>query len=501
MEQPHFDVIIVGAGLSGIGMAHQLRREHPNKTLAILEGRAAIGGTWDLFRYPGIRSDSDMHTLGYSFRPWSEAQAIADGPAIRSYIRETAEAEGIVRHIRFRQQVKRASWSSEEARWTVEVEDGESGQLRRYSCGFLCMCSGYYSYKQGYTPKFPGIERFTGTIVHPQQWPEDLDYRDKQVVVIGSGATAVTLVPAMAEQAAHVVMLQRTPTWISSKPGVDAVAKLLARFLPESIVYGLVRRKNIAIGQLFYRLTRVRPDLARKLLLRGLRSELGDSYDIATHFTPSYDPWDQRLCLVPDGDLFAAIRSGSVSVVTDHIETFTERGVALRSGRELAADLIVTATGLQLVVLGEVDFEVDGQAVDFSRCYTYKGTMFSDVPNLAYVFGYINASWTLRAELIAAHASRVLAHMDRVGATRCVPRIPAANMRPAPFLDFDAGYVKRSADVLPKQGDVAPWITPQDYELDRELLLRAPLDDGALEFSAPQRQRHGRESGGAAAAS
>lgn len=484
----HFDVIIVGAGLSGVGTAHHLQLHCPKKTFVLLEGRAAVGGTWDLFRYPGIRSDSDMHTLGYNFKPWRMAKAIADGPAILNYINETAQEHGIDRHIRLQHKVVAARWSSREAKWTVEVERGDSGERIQLSCNFLMMCAGYYSYRHGFTPEFPGRDRFHGRIVHPQEWPADLDYAGKKVVVIGSGATAMTLVPAMARTAASVVMLQRSPTYVVSRPDRDAIANFLRQILPATWAYAITRWKNVTLQQWIYRKTRTAPDKVRKKLLAMIRAELGPEYDVGKHFTPRYNPWDQRLCLVPNSDLFAAIRSGKASVVTDHIETFTESGIRLQSGGELDADIIVAATGLELVVLGEAAFEVDGKPVHFSETWSYKGMMYTGIPNLATAFGYINASWTLRADLIAEYVCRLLNHMDESG-TRVVEarlRPQDADMQPRPWIDgFSAGYMERAMHLFPKQGDREPWINPQNYKRDKQMFRHGALADGALRFYNP----------------
>jgi len=485
----HFDVVIVGAGLSGIGAAYHLKDKCPGKSFAILEGREAIGGTWDLFRYPGIRSDSDMHTLGYNFKPWREAKAIADGSSIRKYVREAAAENGITGHIRFKHLVKAASWSSDDARWTLEVERVDQGDRIQLTCNFLSMCGGYYSYENGYTPDFEGIERFEGRIVHPQEWPEDLDYSNRRVVVIGSGATAMTLVPAMAENGAKVTLLQRSPTYVISRPDEDVIANTLRKFLPEKVAYAITRWKNVGLQGLFYRRTRVAPETIKRKLLDMVRQHLGPDYDVDTHFTPRYNPWDQRLCLVPNADLFKAIKSGGVSVVTDHIERFTETGLTLKSGKTLDADIIVTATGLNLVVLAGVEFSVDGQAVNFADTWTYKGMMYSDIPNLLQTFGYINASWTLRADLNAEYVCRLLNHMDDLGMRQCTPRLREQdqNMVPRPWIDgFSSGYMQRVMHLFPTQGDHDPWRNTQDYKLDKKMIRHAALEDGAMLFSNPK---------------
>jgi cation diffusion facilitator CzcD-associated flavoprotein CzcO len=483
MPSEHVDVLIIGAGLSGICAAYYLQTRCPSKTYAILEGRSALGGTWDLFRYPGIRSDSDMYTLGYSFRPWKQGKAIADGPSILSYIRETAAAYGIDRHIRFDHRVRRAAWSSADATWTVEAESGPAGEIARFTCNFLFTCSGYYDYASGYTPEWPGSERFAGRIVHPQHWPADLDYAGKRVVVIGSGATAVTLVPAMAEQAAQVTMLQRSPTYIVAQPARDAIADWLRRRLPERLAHGLVRWKNVLLGMLFYTLMRRRPAMAKRTLINRVREQLGPGYDVDTHFTPSYNPWDQRLCLVPDADLFKAMKSGRAAVVTDQIESFTETGIRLRSGQELAADVIVTATGLNLKIMSGIELSVDGAPLRLAQSMSYKGMMYSDVPNLASVFGYTNASWTLKCELTAAYVCRLLNYMDRHGYAQCTPRRRDPSIREEPALSFTSGYVQRALDSLPHQGSKRPWKLYQNYLLDLLTLRFGRMDDGALEFA------------------
>ncbi len=487
----HFDVLIVGAGLSGVGAAVHLHERCPTKRYAILEARASIGGTWDLFRYPGVRSDSDMHTLGYRFKPWTDAKAIADGPSILDYVKRTAAEYGVDRHIRHGHKVVAAAWSSAAAAWTVEIER-DGGERVKFTCNFLYMCAGYYSYREGYTPAFEGAERFKGRIVHPQAWPEDLDYAGKRVVVIGSGATAMTLVPSMAETAAKVVMLQRSPTYVVARPEHDAIANRLRKLLPAKWAYALTRWKNTALQGFFYRRTRTNPEQTKTMILSGVRKALGPDYDVETHFTPRYNPWDQRLCLVPNGDLFAAINTGKAEVVTDQIEGFTEAGVRLKSGAELAADIIVTATGLNLAMLGEAAFSVDGAPVDFAKTWTYKGLMFSGVPNLVSTFGYINASWTLRADLTAEYVCRLLGHMDATGDRQVTPRLRAGEeaMPARPWIeDFSAGYMQRMMDHMPRQGDRAPWINPQDYARDKVMLRQGALEDGALVFDNPQAAR------------
>jgi monooxygenase len=479
MQREHVDVLVVGAGISGIGAAYHLQTSCPDRTYAILEARDDIGGTWDLFRYPGIRSDSDMYTLGYSFKPWTDPKAIADAPSILAYLRETAREHGIDGKIRFRQRVTRASWSSADARWTVETERAA------FTCNFLFMCSGYYDYAAGYTPEFAGTQRFAGRIVHPQKWPDALDYAGKRVVVIGSGATAVTLVPAMAKTAAHVTMLQRSPTYIVSMPGEDRVANWLRRRLPDRVAYAITRWKNVLLGMWFYRFCRRNPTRARALITRWLTNELGPGFDVATHFNPRYNPWEQRVCLVPDSDLFAAMRAGHASIVTDQIETFTEKGLRLRSGTELEADIIVTATGLNLLFLGGLEATVDGMRVDFAKTVNYKGMMFSDVPNLALAIGYTNASWTLKAELICRYVCRLLNHMTKTRMRQCTPRLRDSRFEPMPFLDLTSGYVQRAIDRFPQQGSRTPWRLHQNYALDLLMLQRGAVDDGVMEFSNP----------------
>jgi cation diffusion facilitator CzcD-associated flavoprotein CzcO len=488
----YIDVVIVGAGLSGVGAACHLQDKCPGKSYAILESRAATGGTWDLFRYPGIRSDSDMHTLGYNFKPWTESKAIADGPDILKYIKETATEHRVDEHIRYGHRVVRASWSSIDALWKIEVERADTDERVVLCANMMLMCSGYYNYEHGYLPEFKGRERFAGNIVHPQQWPEDLDYSGKKVVVIGSGATAMTLIPEMAEDVDHIVMLQRSPTYVISFPDKDLIANILRWILPEKWAYAITRWKNIKFQQWMYGQTRKRPATVKRFLLRQVRKELGKDYDVEKHFSPAYDPWDQRLCLVPNSDLFAAIRSGKASVVTDQIDTFTEHGILLTSGNELEADIIVTATGLDLLVLGGVEFVVDGEVVDLADTISYKGMMNSDVPNLVSTFGYVNASWTLRADLIAEYFCRLINHMDAVGARQCTPRLRDEDraMPKRPYIiGFSSGYIQRVLDKLPKQGDREPWTNPQNYSRDRLMFRQGNLEDGALVFDNPSRHQ------------
>lgn len=486
----HFDVVVVGAGISGIGAGYFLQRDCPDRSYVILEGRARIGGTWDLFRYPGIRSDSDMYTLGYSFRPWTQAKAIADGPAILRYLDDTARDHGIDKHIRHQHKVIAASWSTSDARWTVSVERGPDKERAEFTCNFLFMCSGYYNYAVGYLPDFAGRDRFKGEIVHPQFWPESLDYAGKRVVVIGSGATAVTLVPEMAKTAAHVTMLQRSPTYIVARPSEDGIANWLRRKLPGRLAYRITRVKNVALGQFFYRLARKKPEKTKERLIQMVRDELGPDYDVATHFTPRYNPWDQRICLVPDADLFASIRDGTASVVTDQIERFEEDGIRLKSGDLLPADVIVTATGLDMQLMGGIPFTVDGERVDPARSLGYKAMMYSDIPNLASSFGYTNASWTLKSDLTAAYVARLLNAMKKRGMRQATPRM-AGDVKPEPFLTFTSGYVQRGMDKFPRQGDRKPWRVHQNYALDLMALKFGGIDEG-MEFSNPEPARASR---------
>lgn len=479
----HVDVLVVGAGISGIGAGYHLQTNCPDRSYAIFEGRADLGGTWDLFRYPGIRSDSDMYTLGYSFKPWTEAKAIADGPSIMKYLRNTVRDYGIDKKIRFGLHVKRAAWSTPDACWTVDAERVGTGEAVQITCNFLFMCSGYYNYESGYTPDFAGLEDYGGKVVHPQKWTPDIDYAGKRVVVIGSGATAVTLVPELAKQAAHVTMLQRSPTYVISRPAEDKIANGLRRILPSSMAYSITRWKNVLMGMYFFSLCRRKPAVAKKGILDLVRAELGPDYDIQTHFTPKYNPWEQRLCLVPDSDLFQSLKSGRASVVTDHIETFTKTGLKLTSGLELPADLVVTATGLRMQVLSDLHITVDGVQIHHTSKMIYKGMMYSDVPNMAFSFGYTNASWTLKADLTSEFVCRLLNHMQKTGTRQCTPRLTDTTVTYEPFVDFSSGYFQRSLDQLPRQGSKKPWKLNQNYALDIMTLKYGKLDDGTMEFT------------------
>ena len=480
--EDHVDVLIVGAGLSGVGAACHLQRRCPGRSFAIVEARSAIGGTWDLFRYPGVRSDSDMFTLGYSFKPWEDAKAIADGPSIRAYVREAAMENGVQEKIRFDTRALSAEWSSERSEWSVELE-GPGGVRSTIGCSFLFGCTGYYRYDEGFTPRFEGVERFAGTVVHPQHWPEDLDYAGKRVIVIGSGATAVTLVPAMAPDAAHVTMLQRSPSYVLSLPGDDPVAKLARRWLPPPAAYAIVRWKNALMALGLYTLSRRRPSLVKRLLRRATRRRLPAGYDVDTHFNPTYNPWDQRMCLVPDGDLFEAISSGEASVVTGAIDRFTQDGVLLEDGRALEADIVITATGLNLLALGGIELAVDGREADIAETVGYKGMMLSGIPNFAFAVGYTNASWTLKADLVSEYVCRLLGYMRERGYDAVTPLPPDPSQPTLPFLDLDSGYVRRSIDSFPRQGAVTPWRLNQNYPRDVRLLRHGPVEDAGVRFS------------------
>ncbi|WP_410812513.1 flavin-containing monooxygenase [Micromonospora sp. 067-2] len=482
MTSDHVDVLIIGAGLSGIGAACHLSRDCPDKSYAVLEARDAIGGTWDLFRYPGVRSDSDMFTLGYSFKPWTNPKAIADGAAIREYVRETAQEYDVPRHIRFAHRAVRAEWDSVTARWTVYAQHVDTAETAVLTCSFLFACSGYYRYDEGYTPPLPGVDAYGGRLVHPQHWPDDLDHSGRTVVVIGSGATAVTLVPAMAERAAHVTMLQRSPTYVMALPSRDVLADALRRWLPAKAAYPVVRWKNVLLSTANFQLSRRAPRLVKRLLRRAAKGRLPIGYDIDRHFSPRYDPWDQRLCVVPDGDLFTAVQQGRASVVTDTIDTFTEHGVRLTSGDEVPADIVVTATGLNLLALGGLTLVVDGAEVDLASTVAYKGMMLSGVPNFALTIGYTNASWTLKADLVAGYVCRLLRHLDRTGQQVVTP-LPPPDGELVPIIDLRSGYVLRSLDALPKQGAVRPWRLYQNYARDVLLMRHGRLTDEGVRFS------------------
>jgi monooxygenase len=484
----HVDVLIIGAGLSGVGAACHLQTECPNKTFTILEARGESGGTWDLFRYPGVRSDSDMFTLAYSFRPWKGTRAIVDGSSILRYIRETATDRGIDRTIRYHRRAVKATWSSSEARWTVEVERTDTGTTEHLTCSFLFGNTGYYRYDVGYAPHFEASETFRGQIVHPQAWPEDLDYTDKRIVVIGSGATAVTLVPALARRARHVTMLQRSPSYIASLPDRDPIDDLARRTLPPAASGAVIRWKNVLFGWLLFQLSRHAPRFMRGLLRTGVERQLPEGYDVDTHFTPTYEPWDQRLCLAPDGDVFKAISDGSASVVTGRIASITETGVRLESGQVLEADVIVTATGLNLLVLGGMTIEVDGRPIDLSEVVTHKSVLLCGVPNLAFTFGYTNASWTLKSDLAARYVCRLLNHMDRRGLPICTPIEPDPTMATRPYLDLTSGYIRRSPGAFPKQGTKAPWRVRHNYPVDFVVFRYGRLDN-AVAFSRPAPER------------
>ena len=484
MTQNHFNVIVVGAGISGIGAGYYLQKKCPNKSFVILEGRDNIGGTWDLFRYPGIRSDSDMNTMGFRFKPWMGVKSIADGPSILSYLEETVKENDLNKKIHFNQWVNEASWSSEDAQWTVQAENKKTQEHQDFTCDFLFLCGGYYNYEEGYTPHFAGRENFLGQIIHPQKWPKNLDYKNKKVVVIGSGATAVTIIPTMAEEAAHVTMLQRSPTYFLSAPDEDPVGNFLRKIISSKLTYKLVRWKNIRFQWWFFQKCRKFPKKVKEFLITQVREALGPNYDIETHFTPKYNPWEQRLCLVPNGDLFNVINAGKASVITDHIDRFTKKGIKLKSGGEVEADLIVTATGLNLEVCNGIKLEVDNNEVDISKTMTYKGMMFSDVPNLVATFGYTNASWTLRADLTSEYVCRLLNFMDKKGYANCCPRTAEHVEQAGDWLDFTSGYVKRSMHKFPKQGSRDPWRNTQNFPKDVLAIRWGNIDNKELKFTA-----------------
>lgn len=477
----HFDVLVVGAGISGIGAGYHLQTKCPGKSYAILEGRETIGGTWDLFRYPGIRSDSDMYTLGFSFYPWKEKEAIADGPAILNYLHETSENFNIKEKIKFSHYVESASWSSDDSQWKLKVKSKEKTEIM--TCNFIFMCSGYYSYKEGYTPDFEGINDFNGQIVHPQKWTTDINYVDKNVIVIGSGATAVTIVPEVAKKAKHVTMLQRSPTYVVSAPQKDPIASLLQSFLPTKAAYFIVRWKNILRQHWFFRLCKSNPKRVKDFILSQIRKELGPDYDIEKHFTPNYNPWDQRMCLVPNGDLFESINNKKASIVTDEINCFTRNGIKLKSGDELAADLVVTATGLNMELLSNIDLIVDKSKIDLSNTVTYKGMMFSGVPNLVSTFGYTNASWTLGADLTSEYVCRLLNLMEKKSVTKCCPEANESIEKDENWLNLSSGYIERSKDIFPKQGKEKPWKNNQNFIKDIFQIRYGDLKDDDMKFS------------------
>lgn len=483
MATSHYDVLIVGAGLSGIGAAYHLQENCPNKTYAILERRQAIGGTWDLFRYPGVRSDSDMFTLGYAFKPWKGKKAIASGGSVRDYIREAASENGIDKKIKFGYQGVHASWSTPDARWTIDAKNEATGEVEQFSCNFLWLCSGYYNYDQGYTPDFPGLSKFKGQFIHPQKWPENLDYTNKKVVIIGSGATAVTLLPSMAEKAAHVTMLQRSPTYMVNLPDADPIVDNLRKVLPEKIVYRITRARNISLSMLFYQLCRERPEAMKRFLLKMVKRQVGPNVDMK-HFTPDYNPWDQRLCVVPNGDFFKTIREGKASIATDSIETFTKDGIKLKSGEVLQADIVITATGLDMLPFGGASVSVDGKPFKPNDEVGYKGIMLSNLPNAASVFGYINASWTLKADLVSEYICRVLNHMDKTGMRQCTPRLDPA-VEQVPMVDMSSGYFQRALHKFPKQGSKSPWRFYHNYALDIGYFRLSRVEDGVMSFTNP----------------
>lgn len=473
------DVLIVGAGISGVGAAWHLQHRCPDQSYAILEARDDLGGTWDLFRYPGIRSDSDMYTFGYNFRPWVDGKVFADGPSIRNYVRATASEAGMDRHIYFCRKVARASWDSASARWTLHIDGPEGGEVWRGR--FLILCSGYYRYESGYMPDFEGISDFNGEVIHAQLWPEGKDYAGKRVVIIGSGATAVTLLPAMAEKAAHVTMLQRTPSYIAARPSRDAIADALRKVLPGRLAYTLSRAKNVGLAMFFFALARAHPDFVKKGVIKQIRKELGEDFDVERHFSPPYNPWDQRFCLAPDGDFFEALKSGKASIVTDHIDRFVPEGIRLKSGEVLEADIVISATGLSMLVGGGIDISVDGESFAANETITYRGMMLSGVPNAAMAFGYTNASWTLKVDLTAERVCRLLNHMATKGHDYCVP-VPPQGMETLPLLDFSSGYVQRGLPNLPRQGATPPWRTYQNYVQDMLAIRYGRLEDGHLQF-------------------
>jgi cation diffusion facilitator CzcD-associated flavoprotein CzcO len=478
-----FDVVIIGAGLSGIGAACHLTRKTPSKSFVVLESRKEIGGTWDLFRYPGIRSDSDMHTLGYSFKPWKHEKSIADGSSILRYIHETAEEYDVQKNIRHGQKVEVVSWDSVKGVWTI-ILSKQGQNTTTISCSYIYSCTGYYRYDKGYMPEFSNLESFSGQIIHPQRWPDNFNYDGKTVVVIGSGATAITLVPAMAKSAKHVTMLQRSPTYVISSPSTDKLAAKIERFLPEKMAYMVTRWKNVIAQMILYRMSKRWPDYIRGKLIHWTKLQLGKDFDVDEHFSPQYKPWDQRLCLVPNGDLFKSLRKGSSSIVTDHIDQFYDKGIRLKSGKSLEADVVVTATGLELLALGGIKIEVDGKFVDISETTQYKGMMLSDVPNLFFATGYTNASWTLKCDLTSEYVCRLINHLDKTNKNICVPRTKNSTLKQVMSIGLESGYVQRSIDKFPKEGIISPWKLHQNYFLDLIGLRFKSVKDDFMEFSS-----------------
>ncbi|SVA09256.1 uncharacterized protein METZ01_LOCUS62110 [marine metagenome] len=484
MNQNHFNVIVVGAGISGISAGYHLQKRCPDQSFAILESRDTIGGTWDLFRYPGIRSDSDMQTMGFRFKPWKGVKNIADGPSILSYLDETVKENGLDKKIHFNRRVNEASWSSRNSKWTIQVENKKTQELKDFTCDFLFLCGGYYNYKEGYTPHFEGKDNFSGQIVHPQKWPDDLNYKNKEVVVIGSGATAVTIIPSIADEAEHVTMLQRSPTYFVAWPDEDKIGNILHKLLGSKIAYFMLRLKNIYFQWWFFQKCRKVPKRVKEFLINEVRKKLDINYDVDTHFTPNYNPWDQRLCLVPNGDLFNAINEGKASVVTDHIDKFTKEGIQLKSGDELKADIIITATGLNLEVCNGIRLLVDNDEVDISKTMTYKGMMFSNVPNLVATFGYTNASWTLRADLTSEYVCRLINFLNKKGYAYCCPRVDQSVEHDGNWLDFSSGYITRSMHKFPMQGSRDPWRNTQNFPRDVFAIRWGNIDDNELKFTA-----------------
>ncbi|OUS28708.1 FAD-containing monooxygenase EthA [Gammaproteobacteria bacterium 45_16_T64] len=484
MSKEYLDVLIVGAGLSGVGAACHLAKACPTKSFAILEGRERMGGTWDLFRYPGIRSDSDMYTLGYNFKPWTNPKAIADGPSILSYIKETAKENNIDKHIRYGQKVKSANWSRKDALWTVLIEEQHTGKKKEITCNFFLSCAGYYSYESGFQPDFKGKNEFKGELIHPQAWPENFDYSDKKVVVIGSGATAVTIVPAMTDKAKHVTMLQRSPTYMMSLPEKDESLNKLREYLPEKWVYRFARTRNVALAIGTFQFSRRFPEKTKEFLLGQVKQQLGPNVDMK-HFTPSYNPWDERLCAVTNGDLFKAIRNNKASIVTDHVKKFTETGIELQSGETLDADVIITATGLNVQMLGGIDIFVENKKFDITEKMLYKGVLIEDLPNLGLVFGYTNASWTLKSDLVSEFVCRLINKMDQVGMRQCIAQNYNAKVHHTSFLDMQSGYIQRAMDKVPQQGSRMPWKLYQNYAFDMAMLRLGKLDDRVVRFSSP----------------